>query len=260
MQQAPFPDLEVLKAQVKERILADRERRSQYTYMERREEIEFSKLGRVSDGPVKVYEVYPSPEPGNTYKRLLSVNGKPLTPEELARNDQIHRRDVLERLNESPEKKAKRKREEEKDRAEERALVDEVFRLYDMRLVQRDVFDGHPCIVVALAPRPDYRPRTDAGKLMKKVRIRAWVHETEHEVVRVDAEAIEDITVGWGLIGRLHKGTTGQFLRRRISDGAWMPYKASVGTGFSPRGSRSRRVVVMVCGGPRWGPRNDIGP
>ena len=27
----------------------------------------------------------------------------------------------------------------------------------------------------------------------------------------------------------------------------WTPYRASAGTGFSPRGSRSRRVVVMVA-------------
>ena len=29
----------------------------------------------------------------------------------------------------------------------------------------------------------------------------------------------------------------------------WMPYSASAGTGFSPRGSRSMRVSGMVAGG-----------
>ena len=55
--------------------------------MERREEITMSKLGKVKDGPVKVYEVYPSEEPGNTWKRLISVDGKPLSAAELEKND-----------------------------------------------------------------------------------------------------------------------------------------------------------------------------
>jgi hypothetical protein len=227
-QEPPLPDLEALKADVKARILEDRVLRSQYTYLERRGEIEVSKLGRVTDGPVKVYEVYPSPEPGNTYKRLISVNGTPLSPEELERNDTIHRRDVLARLNESPAKKVSRQREEAKDRAEEAALVDELFHLYDMKIVRRESLDGHPTLVVALEPRPDYRTRTDAGRVLKRVRMKAWVHETEHQIVRVDAEAIDDITIGWGLIGRLYKGTKGQYLRRKVNDEVWMPAKASL--------------------------------
>ena len=41
----------------------------------------------MKDGPVKVYEVYPSEEPGNTWKRLVSVDGKPLRAAELEKND-----------------------------------------------------------------------------------------------------------------------------------------------------------------------------
>ena len=71
----------------------------------------FSTCGKVSAGPVKTYEVYPSVEPGNTYKRLVAVDGVPLKPEELARGDRIHREDVLReaarRERETPQERQK---------------------------------------------------------------------------------------------------------------------------------------------------------
>ena len=43
--------------------------------------------GRVREEQVKVYEVYPSEEPGNTWKRLIEVDGRPISREELDKND-----------------------------------------------------------------------------------------------------------------------------------------------------------------------------
>src|SRR4051794_25159634 len=105
-QDAPLPDVKAFGAEVRRRGLPHRELQSQYTFIEKREEIEVSKLGKVSTGPVKTYEVYPSVLPGNTYKRLIAVNGVPLSPAELERQDRVHRDDVLreqaKRQHESP--------------------------------------------------------------------------------------------------------------------------------------------------------------
>ncbi len=62
---APLPEVSAFTAQVRARLRTDRALQAQYTFMERREEIRVSKLGKVKDGPVKVYEVYPSEDPGN---------------------------------------------------------------------------------------------------------------------------------------------------------------------------------------------------
>src|SRR5215212_11875444 len=94
-QDHPLPDLKPFGAEVRRRMLTDRELQAQYTYIEKREEISVSKLGKVSAGPVKTYEVYPSVEPGNSYKRLIAVNGVPVSREELERQDRVHREDVL---------------------------------------------------------------------------------------------------------------------------------------------------------------------
>jgi hypothetical protein len=232
----PLPDARAFAQEVRKRLRADRELQSEYTYIERREEIRVSKLGQVTEGPVKVYEVYPSVEPGGTYKRLIAVGGVPLSPAELAKADRKHRddlrRDRERRARETPRERARRLEKEAEERRQRAAVLDEIFDAYDIRLVSRALIDGHPTVLATLEPRSDHRPRTEEGELMKKLRAKAWVSELDYQIVRAEVEVIEDVTVGWGIIGRLHKGTRGVFERRKINNEVWLPSRESlVGSG-----------------------------
>jgi hypothetical protein len=234
--QAPLPDPKAFGAEVRKRMLTDRELQSQYTFVERREEISISKLGKVKAGPVKTYEVYPSVERGNTYKRLIAVDGVPLPPEELARRDRVHREDLLReaarRERETPQERHKRLQKEAKEQAECNQTLDEVFQVYDIRLVGRDTIDGAVTVVATLDPKPGYRPRTDEARLMKKIRARAWISEADYQVVKVVAEVIDDVTFGWGVLGRLHKGTVATFERTKVNGEVWLPARVEIkGTG-----------------------------
>ncbi len=154
------------------------------------------------------------------------MDGKPLSEAELDKNDAVHQKHILARLNESPAQKAKRAREEAKERAEEKREIDEIFAAYEITLVRREAVDGHPTILAALEPRRNYKARTDEGKMMKKIRARAWIHETEYQIVRVEIEALEDIGVGLGVIGKLYKGTVGEFERTKVNGEVWLPARA----------------------------------
>ncbi len=235
-QTRPLPDPQAFAPEVRRRLLTDRELQSQYTFIEKREEIEVSKLGKVKQGPVKTYEVYPSVERGNTYKRLIAVDGVPLPPAELERQDRVHREDVLreqaERERESPQDRDRRLREEAKEKAEWDRTLDEVFALYDIRIVGRETLDGYETVVATLEPKPAYRPRTDAGKWMKKLRARVWISESDYQVVKAAATVIDDVTFGWGIVGRLHSGTVAEFERRKINGEVWLPARVEIkGTG-----------------------------
>lgn len=179
-----------------------------------------------------MYEVYPSAQPGGTYKRLVSVDGVPLTPAELAKADRKHREDLRKererRRRETPDQRRRRLQKEATEQRERAAVLDEIFEAYDIRMVGRETINGLPTIVATLDPRPEHRPRTDEGELMKKLRARAWVSETDYELVRAEAEVIEDVTVGWGIIGRLHTGTRGEYERRKINGEVWLPAREVV--------------------------------
>ncbi len=91
---------------------------------------------------------------------------------------------------------------------------------------RREAVDGYPTILAVLEPRRDYKARTDEGKMMKKIRARAWIHETEYQIVRVEIEALQDIGVGLGVIGKLYKGTVGEFERTKVNGEVWLPARA----------------------------------
>ncbi len=224
----PLPDFGAFESQVKARLRTDRALQANYTFLERRDEIEIGKLGKVSSGTVKTYEVYPSPEPGNTYKRLIAVNGVPVPADELARNDEKHRKDVLDRANESPAERARHDREAEADRREEHDAIEEIFRVYDIRMIGRETVGGYPTIVAALEPRPGYQPSSDDGRMMKRFRSRVWVHEFDYQLVKVWLEAVDDVTYGWGLVARLHRGATVTYERRKVNDEVWLPARMEI--------------------------------
>lgn len=232
----PLPDSRAVAAEVRKRAMTDRELQSQYTFIERREEIEVSKFGKVKKGPVKTYEVYPSVEPGNNYKRLIAVDGKPLSQAELEKQDRKHRDDVLremrKRERETPAERAKRQAREARERAEREAMLDEVLQLFDIRVVGRERIDGHAALVATMEPRPRYRPRTEAGDFMKKIRARVWVSEADYQIIRAEGEMIGDITIGWGIAGRIYKGSRAVFERTRVNDEVWLPSRVTfIGSG-----------------------------
>ena len=58
---------------------------------------------------------------------------------------------------------------------------------------------------------------------MRHFTARAWVSESDYELVRVEIEAIDDVSVGLGLLARIHKGTTATYQRRKVNDEVWLP-------------------------------------
>ena len=211
-------------------LRTDEELLRQYTFKERRRDVKVSKLGKVKLGPWREFEVYPSEVPGETYKRLISVDGVPLPAEELARRDEAHRKAVLDKLEqirvETPDQRRKRLGKLAKERREQQDVIDDVFAVYEIAVLGREVLDGRPTIVTSLTPRKGARTRSDAGKFLRKVRGRAWVDETDRQVVRVEVEAIEDITFGLGLLARMHKGSTVMFRRAHVNGEIWLPAEA----------------------------------
>lgn len=59
--------------------------------------------------------------------------------------------------------------------------------------------------------------------MMRHFRVRAWISETDHELVRVDVEALDDLSIGWGLFARVHKGAHATYERRKINNEVWLP-------------------------------------
>jgi hypothetical protein len=226
-QDRPLPELDSFLAQVRAHLRTDERLQSQYSYVERRSEVRLTKLGKVTTGPDKVYEVYPGSEPSLTYRRLIEVDGKPRDPAELREEDRDQQRKTLELLKKRERESAADREKRLKRRAEQQAEQDQIFddlaRVFAFTLVGRQTAAGQPLIVIDFTPKPDAAPVTDVGRLMLKVKGRAWISESDYEIARADLEVNDDISFGWGLAGKLYKGSSVSFERRKVNDEVWLP-------------------------------------
>jgi hypothetical protein len=98
-------------------------------------------------------------------------------------------------------------------------------------LAGRATWQGEPAIVIAFEPRPGAPLRSREARIAHAFTGRVWVHEHEYEVMRIEATAVDDVSFGFGMIARLHKGLRASFERRRV-DGVWLPSETRfTGTG-----------------------------
>lgn len=228
----PLPSSSDFIKKMRASIRFDEDLQQAYTYLERRRDVKVSMFGKVSVGPLRTFEVYPSNQPGRTYKRLISIEGKPLPPAELAQRDEQHRRDVLAEVErdkaETPAMKSARLAKEAQERREREQIVNDAFAVFEASVIARDVIDGQDVIVLWISPRKNAVARTREGGYMKKFAGKIWVVEADAQIVKVDLTAFDDIQVGMGFVGRVHQGARLEFARRRVNNEAWLPASSHI--------------------------------
>jgi len=226
-QEKPLPDYDSFVAEVKKRLQTDAALQSGYAFSERHTEQKVDGSGKVKEEHVQVFEVYP-PLPGEEpYRRLIEEDGKPVPADKLAKKDGERQRKAEEYARTAATRTAadreKAQREYDKAMRERREDIDDIFNVFDVRMTGREQIEGHGTIAFTLTPRAGARPRTDSGKIMQHFTARAWISESEYELVKVQVEVVEPISFGFGLLARLQPGGTAAFQRRKVNGEAWLP-------------------------------------
>jgi hypothetical protein len=230
-QDRPVPDLQAFLTQARTRLQTDNERQRSYIYVETQRRMKLDGAGRTRSESVKVVESYPPlPGEGERWERVLEEDGRRKTETELARQDNDRRKTaeaLARRLSsQSPGDRAKAVRAYEQDRKEALDRINDIFLVYDIRMDGRERLDGHDTIALTLEPKPNPRPATREGKWMQYFRCRAWVSESDHELVKLNVEAIRTANVGFGMLARMNKGTVMTFSRRFVNGEVWLPARA----------------------------------
>lgn len=226
-QDRPLPDPGPFLEDVRVKLRRDEELQSGYMYVETRRELKLDKSMRATKESVSVIESYPGLPGEERWERVIAEDGKPVPPAELEKRDRERQKkaeEYVRKLAKQTDKdREKQRREDEKQRREEAEIIDEIFRVYDVRLLRRERLEGHDTIVCALTPRRGVKPRTRDGKIMQKFIATAWISEADRELVRLQVEAIDTVSIGMGLLARVHKGTRASFQRRKVNGEVWLP-------------------------------------
>ena len=188
---APLPEPGNFIAEFKKTLRSDEELLRQYTYTET----------ETRSGPrkteVKVYEVLPASNGRPANRRLISKNGVAVTP----KDEKVKNRDI------------------QKDER----VRDEVFQMYDVAMLGRETMDGYTTIALSFKARPGYKPISKEAEFLRHVAGRVWVEEHEHQLVRIEAEVSDPISFGFGLLGKIQKGSHFTAGRKKINGEIWLP-------------------------------------
>jgi hypothetical protein len=199
---------------------------SRYTYTENETEITLDSKGKIKKTETNVYHVFHGTEEWQTYERQISKNGVPLTQKELEKQDRKERERVEnETRKRASWSEAKRKQEKAKAEREERESTDDIFATFEYQLVRREMLNGVSAILVNFKPKKNYKPKTGDAKNLQHVAGRAWIAEDDHQLVKLEAEVIDQIKIGAGLLAKLQKGSTLALELLKINDEIWLPVK-----------------------------------
>ena len=194
----PVPDVESFLAEFRKTLHTDNVLLSQYTYTEKRSHTELDSNGKPKKTDVEVYEITRGSEPASLYRRLVEKNGAAVRS---AKPEKVRRAGP---------------RDDEK-------VIDDLFGVYEMEIIGREEVDGRPALQLSFKPRAAYKPKTRQGSFMQHVAGQAWISEIDHQLVRVDAQVVDTISIGFGLLARLQKGARIYAERKKINNEIWLP-------------------------------------
>lgn len=176
-----------------------------------------------SDGKkeVEVSEVVPLD--GTPFQRLISKDGKSLSPEEQRKEDQKFQRELRKRQEESPAERQARVAKFDKDRA----FISEVPDAYDFQLIGDDVVNGRPAWVVKLTPRPGFVPKAPHAEMLRHIEGKVWIDKQDQQWAKAEARVIDTISIGL-IVARIEPGAHITLEMSRVNSGLWVTKEISV--------------------------------
>lgn len=191
-----------------------------YTFLENQVLHKLDGRGKPSSTDTRTYEfmmLY-----GEPVRRLIARDGKPLSAKEAAKEEQKIDKLMRKREQETPQQRAKRLAEYEKERQQERAFVGEVADAYYFHLLGEETIRGRPAWIISGDPRPDFHAHLKEARILPKFRFKVWVDKTECQWVKLDAEVIDTVSFGW-FLARLYPGSNVVIDEIQVNKEVWLP-------------------------------------
>jgi hypothetical protein len=196
-----------------------------YTYVQREEEHKLNRKGEFRSIESKTYEVMMLYN--EQVQRLIAKDDKPLSEKDAAKEEQKIQKIIDKRKNETEDQRQKRLEMEQKNREKDRQFVREVTDAYNFQLAGIDDLEGRKTYVIDADPRPGFEPHSKEAKILPKFRFRVWIDEAESQWVKLDAQCIDTVSLGW-FLARIHKGSRVVVEQTRVNEEAWLPKHVAV--------------------------------
>ncbi len=144
--------------------------------------------------------------------RTLLINGQPLTPEQRA-DDEARMKKLIEDAGDRAKREKRGKEDRDKGDQMLKAIPDAFIFKYE------GTENGQ--VLLSFSPNPHYDPPTRETQVFRSMSGKLWIDRAGGRLSRMDGTLFEDVTFGWGLLGRLNKGGTFSVTQSRVGDDHW---------------------------------------
>jgi hypothetical protein len=196
-----------------------------YAFLQRVELRRLDSQGRVKSSETQTYDV--SLQEGTPYRHLIARDDRPLPEIEGKKEGERLAKSIAQRQRETGAERARRLSayESRPDWLREawHALPD----AFEFRLAGEGMLGGHTVSILQATPRAGYQPRSRTAKVLPSLTGRFWVDRQDHQIVKVEVEVIDTISVGLFLV-RVAKGTRAILELTNLSEGVWLPDRLQV--------------------------------
>jgi hypothetical protein len=154
--------------------------------------------------------------PDGLIGRVVSKNDQALSPDEQKAEDARVNRLLDPR--QMQDKRKEQKEDEERTRTMVRAMPDAFIYQYQGAEPGKN---GSELVKLHFTPNPSFNPPTRETLVFQGMEGDMWVDPRAMRMAKIDGVMMRDVTIGWGILGRLDKG--GRFIveQGEVSKGHW---------------------------------------
>lgn len=145
-------------------------------------------------------------------KRLIEKNGQPLTAAEAQAEDARIQSTIHDAA-----KMAKQRR----DGASDDKNAAELLNMLPTAFLWRIANENGDSITLTFSPNPDFSPPDMQSRVLSAMAGDLVVDKKQHRIKTINGKLTQDVTFGWGLLGRLKQGGTFRVERRELKPGLW---------------------------------------
>ncbi|SNS26458.1 hypothetical protein SAMN05421770_101250 [Granulicella rosea] len=150
--------------------------------------------------------------PVGSVRRKVEDHGQPLTPAQTA-EETAH---IQQFLGDKGKQQKQQKDSDHDDREAENLL-----KLLPVAFNWTVKSDEGERATLAFAPKPDFHPQSMEARVMSNMTGEIVVEKSQNRIARIHGTLENDVTIGWGMLGRLRKGGTFNILRKEVAPGHW---------------------------------------
>ena len=217
----PLPDVATLMLAVEAHQRADETTLKDYIYRQTQTVDETDGHGGVKKREVEAYDVFWLQ--GVPVRKKVSKDGKPMTADELKKEDERIDKEVKAALAKRAKNDGKGKQTD--PRGDEEETVSRILELGTFSNARRVQIAGRPAIAADYAGDPKAKTRNKAEEVIRDLVGTVWVDEEDKELVRTEGRFNRSFKIGGGLVANIKEGTSfsGEF--RKINGEVWLPVR-----------------------------------